>query len=63
MNPDAELNVLECCTEKGEDSKYEAINVGDLYIRRVFLARSKHPTSIKYRDVRQGEWRYDFLLS
>jgi hypothetical protein len=50
------------CIEKREEPKYEAINVGELYIRRVLPARSKHPTSIKYRDVPQEEWRYDFLL-
>jgi hypothetical protein len=63
MDPDAELEVLECCIEKGEKPKYGAINVGDLYIRRVLPARSKHPTSIKYRDVPQEEWRYNLLLS
>ncbi|KAL3417532.1 2OG-Fe(II) oxygenase [Phlyctema vagabunda] len=63
MDPDVQLNVLEQCVADGEDPKYEPINVGELYIRRVLPARVKHPTSIKYRDVPQEDWKYDFLLS
>lgn len=63
MDPDAELTTLDCCVEPGEESKYENINVGELYIRRVLPARQKHPTSIKYRDVPQEEWRYSMLLN
>ncbi|KAI9731235.1 MAG: hypothetical protein M1834_005428 [Cirrosporium novae-zelandiae] len=57
MDPDVDLNVLDCCIEDGETPKYEPINVGELYIRRVLPARRKHPTSIKYRDVPQTEWK------
>lgn len=38
-----------------------AINVGDLYIRRVLPARKKHPTSIKWRNVPETEWKYEIL--
>ncbi|ROW06097.1 hypothetical protein VMCG_04487 [Cytospora schulzeri] len=62
MDPDVDLDVLECCLDEGE-KKYEKINVGDLYVRRVLPARGKHPTSIKYKDVPQDSWRYDMLLS
>ncbi|KAK8140114.1 hypothetical protein PG984_000180 [Apiospora sp. TS-2023a] len=67
--PEVDLEVLPCCYDDGDDAnqgnpkKYDTINVGDLYIRRVLPARKKHPTSIKYRDVPQDEWRYDMLLS
>jgi len=63
MDPDVELDALASCVEPGEKAKYEKINVGDLYIRRVLPARLKHPTSIKYRDVPQEEWKYEMLLS
>lgn len=62
MDPDVDLEVLECCVDPGEKPRYEKINVGDLYIRRVLPARQKHPTSIKYKDVPQEKWRYDMLL-
>lgn len=63
MDPDVNLEPLGDCVDEGEEPKYEKINVGDLYIRRVLPARRKHPTSIKYRDVPQEVWRYDMLLS
>lgn len=63
MDPDVELDVLASCVETGEKPKYEKINVGDLYIRRVLPARRKHPTSIRYKDVPQEEWNYEMLLS
>lgn len=59
---DAEVDVLECCVGQ-EGKKYDKINVGDLYIRRVLPARKKHPTSIKYSDVPESQWRYDMLLT
>lgn len=72
-DPEAEMDVLACCWEEtaggGEGvkekkaKKYDKINVGDLYIRRVLPARRKHPTSIKYREVPQEEWKYEMLLS
>lgn len=62
MDPDVDLDVLECCVEAGAVPKYDKINVGDLYIRRVLPARRKHPTSIKYRNVPQEEWKYEMLL-
>ncbi|KAF2496841.1 2og-Fe oxygenase family protein [Lophium mytilinum] len=49
-DPGARLEVLECCVGEGEE-RGEAVDVGELYIRRVLPARPKHPTSIKYRDV------------
>lgn len=63
MDPDVALTTLDCCVEPNEKPKYEDINVGDLYIRRVLPARQKHPTSIKYRDVPQQEWKYSMLLN
>ncbi|KAI1496389.1 2og-Fe oxygenase family protein [Biscogniauxia marginata] len=63
MDPGVELDVLECCKQDGEPSNYEKINVGSLYIRRVLPARKKHPTSIKYRDVPQDQWKYEMLLT
>lgn len=63
MDPDVELDVLECCKEPGEATKYVPINVGDLYVRRVLPARKKHPTSIKFRDIPQEQWSYQMLLS
>lgn len=54
--------VLENCVGEGEEVP-EAVNVGDVYIRRVLPARKKHPTSVKYRDVPEEEWRYDFLYA
>lgn len=59
MDQDADVKVL---VEGKEEGKFEDFNVGDLYIRRVLPARGKHPTSIKYKDVPEEEWRYDFLL-
>jgi len=71
-DPDVELEVLACCRdEKGRTeeegktkgkAKYEPINVGDLYIRRILPARKKHPTSIRNIDVPQEQWSYDMLL-
>lgn len=61
-DPDVDLEVLGCCVEPGEEPKYETIGVGDLYIRKVLPARTKHPTSIKYKDVPQEEWSYKMLL-
>lgn len=69
--PEVDLEVLPCCYDNGDAGdnsqknprNYDNINVGDLYIRRVLPARTKHPTSIKYRDVPQEEWSYDMLLS
>ncbi|KAH6671988.1 2og-Fe oxygenase family protein [Halenospora varia] len=58
MDQDADVKVL----VEGKEGKFEDFNVGDLYIRRVLPARGKHPTSIKYKDVPEEEWRYDFLL-
>ncbi|KAH9902103.1 2og-Fe oxygenase family protein [Xylariomycetidae sp. FL2044] len=63
MDPDVDMEVLDCCKEKGQDPRFGTINVGDLYIRRVLPARKKHPTSIKYSAVPQEEWRYDMLLT
>lgn len=62
-DPDVDLDVLECCFDEGERPKYEKINVGDLYIQKVLPARSKHPTSIKFKDVPPEEWTYDLLLN
>ncbi|KAG8160734.1 hypothetical protein KVR01_008998 [Diaporthe batatas] len=62
-DPDVDLEVLPCCVDEGEAPKYETINVGDLYIRKVLPARDKHPTSIKYKDVPEEEWTYDLLLT
>ena len=62
-DPDVDLEVLPCCVDEGERPKYETINVGDLYIRKVLPARHKHPTSIKYKDVPPEEWTYDLLLT
>lgn len=62
-DPDVNLEVLDCCRgEKESEAKYEPINVGDLYIRRILPARKKHPTSIKNIDVPQEQWSYDMLL-
>ncbi|KUI71077.1 hypothetical protein VM1G_06794 [Cytospora mali] len=63
MDPEVDCEVLDCCVDEGEKPKYEKMNVGDLYIRRVLPARTKHPTSIKYKDVPQEVWNYDMLLS
>ncbi|KAI5917425.1 2og-Fe oxygenase family protein [Camillea tinctor] len=62
MDPDVELDVLDCCKSDTDPPKYEKINVGDLYIRRVLPARKKHPTSVKYCNVPQDKWKYDMLL-
>jgi isopenicillin N synthase-like dioxygenase len=64
---DAELEVLDCCKDNSKEGdegrKYEKINVGDLYIRRILPARKKHPTSVKFADVPQEQWSYRMLLS
>lgn len=62
-DPDVDLTVLASCLYPGEPPRYEPINVGDLYIRRILPARKKHPTSIKYCDVPQEQWSYNMLLS
>lgn len=63
-DPDTDIEVLDCCRDEARQKhQYDKINVGELYIRRVLPARQKHPTSIKYRDVPQEEWKYDMLLS
>lgn len=59
-NPQATLEVLPNCVKAGEEVP-PAINVGDLYIRRVLPARKKHPTSIKWRNVPETEWKYEIL--
>lgn len=59
MDPDAHVKVL---VDEGEEMRYEDFDVGELYIKRVLPARKKHPTSIKYRDVPEEEWKYEFLL-
>jgi hypothetical protein len=48
------------CLEADQE-KPPPIDVGDLYIRRILPARKKHPTSIKYIETPEEEWRYDFL--
>ncbi|KAL2220288.1 2og-Fe oxygenase family protein [Thermoascus aurantiacus ATCC 26904] len=60
-DPDATLDVLDCCVDEGEKPNYEPALVGDLYIHRILLAHVKHPTSIKYRDVPKSEWKYELL--
>jgi isopenicillin N synthase-like dioxygenase len=62
-DPDANVEVLECCKVDGEEPKYGTINVGDLYIRRVLPARQKHPTADKVKGIPESEWKYDILLS
>lgn len=59
-NPQATLEVLPNCVKAGEEIP-PAINVGDLYIRRVLPARKKHPTSVKWRNVPETEWKYEIL--
>lgn len=59
-NPQTTLKVLPNCVKAGEEIP-PAINVGDLYIRRVLPARKKHPTSIKWRNVPETEWKYEIL--
>ncbi|KAJ9142999.1 2og-Fe oxygenase family protein [Pleurostoma richardsiae] len=63
MDPDVDLDVLGCCKDEGQAPKYDKINVGDLYVRRVLPARRKHPTSIKFSSVPQEQWKYDMLLN
>ncbi|KAK5118534.1 hypothetical protein LTR85_007999 [Meristemomyces frigidus] len=62
QNPEANVEVLDCCLADGE-KKPAATNVGDLYIRRVLPARKKHPTSIQCRDVPECELRYSLLYA
>lgn len=59
MDPDADVQVL---GDLNKERKFEDFNVGDMYIRKVLPARRKHPTSIRYRDVPESEWKYSFLL-
>ncbi|KAK7941377.1 uncharacterized protein PG986_013764 [Apiospora aurea] len=64
--PEIDLEVLPSCYDDHDPEnpkRYDTVNVGDLYIRRVLSARKKHPTSIKYRDVPQEQWSYNMLLS
>lgn len=63
MDPDLDMEVLECCKEDGVEPKFSTINVGDLYIRRVIPARKKHPTASKFQNIPEAEWKYDVLLS
>jgi isopenicillin N synthase-like dioxygenase len=63
LDPDVDVDVLDCCKEEGVELKFDPINVGDLYIRRVLPARKKHPTAIKYQDIPEDQWKYDILLS
>jgi len=58
---DAEVEVLECCRDDPA-KRYDKINVGDLYIKKILPARKKHPTSIKFVDVPQQQWSYAMLL-
>lgn len=60
-DPDATLEVLDCCVEEGKKPNYEPSLVGDLYSHRILPARVKHPTSIKYRDFPKSEWMYELL--
>ena len=60
MDPEADVDVLVDATE---ERKFEDFNVGEMYIRKVLPARKKHPTSIKYKDVPEDEWKYSFLLA
>ena len=62
MNPDTICKPLTTFVAEEETPKYEPVNVGDLYIRRVLPARHLHPTAIKYKDVPQKDWSYNFLL-
>jgi isopenicillin N synthase-like dioxygenase len=59
MDPDANVGVL---LGENEERKFEDFNVGEMYIRKVLPARKKHPTSIRYRDLLESGWKYDFLL-
>ncbi len=59
MDPEAEVSVL---VADKEEKLFDDFNVGNLYIKKVLPARGKHPTSIKYRDVPEEDWKYDFLL-
>jgi isopenicillin N synthase-like dioxygenase len=60
MDPDANVRVL--CDGDEEEKKFEDFNVGEMYIRKVLPARSKHPTSVKYRETPEIEWKYSMLL-
>lgn len=60
-DPNADIHVLDSFIPAGEKANHEPFNVGDLYIRRVLPARHKHPTSIKYKDVPEAEWKYELL--
>ncbi|KIY47478.1 2og-Fe oxygenase family protein [Fistulina hepatica ATCC 64428] len=60
-DPDAVVEPLKECVGESE-RKYDAINVGDLYIRRILAARQKHPTAKKYKDTPEQELKYDILF-
>lgn len=47
---------------EGEGKRFERINVGEMYVRRVLPARHKHPTAIKYRDTPEEELTYSILF-
>jgi isopenicillin N synthase-like dioxygenase len=59
-DPGAKLRILDECLEVGQEEP-KRIDVGDLYIRRILPARKKHPTSVRYIETPEEEWRYDFL--
>lgn len=63
LTPDAraQMDVLACCKQPGKT--YETIDVGNLYVRRVLAARTKHPTNSSFRDVPKKKWNYRMLLS
>lgn len=59
-DPAAQVSIVRSCLEPGATVP-PPIDVGDLYIRRILPARKKHPTSVKYINTPEEEWRYDFL--
>ena len=60
-DPGAKLRVLGAGRDVGQEEEPARIDVGDLYIRRILPARKKHPTSLRYIETPEEEWRYDFL--
>lgn len=58
---DAMIEPLASCVGD-EGKKFEAINVGELYVRRVLPARHKHPTAIKYKDTPEEELHYSIMF-
>jgi len=61
-DPSAKLRVLDSRLDAGQEDP-APIDVGDLYIRRILPARKKHPTSLRYLETPEEEWRYDFLYA